>query len=357
MFDFLRDLRKSEEDKNQEALTAYLDNALTPAEKERFEQLLATDESLRASLEEQRLIGASMRRLPRMRAPRNFTLDPALYGRPVSSSAYSFYPVLRAATAIVAILFVIVLVLDFAPSGATDQVSELTMADTEEFQMEAMEAASAAEAPAPMEPEAESIAGEALVVTRELEAVTRVVEAIEEAVEMAAEAPVAEAPVAEAERPAEEMDEEVAQPAAAENTASGGGPADEAPPAGEGQAAAPEADTAAGQDGEALALPLIKQGERQLADALGGTATAAGEMAMTEEALPNQPTPSQAARAIPAVDDDAADFAEAETEETASAEAAGGLSTLQIVAIILGLCLIALALASLAVRRSLHQKI
>jgi len=111
MFDFLRDLRKSDEDKRQEALTAYLDDALTPGENERFEQRLAADEDLYASLEEQRLIRASMRRLPRLRAPRNFTLDPASYGRPVSSSAYTFYPIVRAATAIVAILFVLVLVL------------------------------------------------------------------------------------------------------------------------------------------------------------------------------------------------------------------------------------------------------
>ena len=35
------------------ALTAYLDGALTPAERRRFERLLASDEGLRASLEEQ----------------------------------------------------------------------------------------------------------------------------------------------------------------------------------------------------------------------------------------------------------------------------------------------------------------
>ena len=64
MFDFLRDFGKSEEEKRQEALTAYLDDALTPAEKEHFEHLLATDEALQASLEEQRLIQATMRRLP-----------------------------------------------------------------------------------------------------------------------------------------------------------------------------------------------------------------------------------------------------------------------------------------------------
>ena len=75
MFDFLRDFGKSEEEKRQEALTAYLDDVLTPAERERFEQLLASDEALRASLEEQRLIQASMRRLPRVRAPRRNARD------------------------------------------------------------------------------------------------------------------------------------------------------------------------------------------------------------------------------------------------------------------------------------------
>ena len=52
MFDFLRDLRKTEGEKRQEAMSAYLDDALTPAERERFERLLAEDEGLRASLED-----------------------------------------------------------------------------------------------------------------------------------------------------------------------------------------------------------------------------------------------------------------------------------------------------------------
>lgn len=77
-------------------------------------------------------------------------------------------------------------------------------------------------------------------------------------------------------------------------------------------------------------------------------------MALTEEALLSQPTPSPAARVAPTVNDDAAGFADAETEEAATPEAASGLSSLQILAIILGLCLVALALASLALRRGLR---
>ena len=86
------------EEKRQEALTAYLDGALTPAERKRFERLLASDRALRASLEEQRLIKASLRRLPRMRAPRNFTLDPARYGRPYRWAASNMASTFSAGT-------------------------------------------------------------------------------------------------------------------------------------------------------------------------------------------------------------------------------------------------------------------
>jgi hypothetical protein len=340
MFDFLRDLNKSEDEKRQEALTAYLDDTLTPRDKARFEQLLASDESLRASLEEQRLISATMRRLPRLRAPRSFTLDPALYGRPVSSTNDRLYPILRTATAVVAILFVVVLVLDFAPFGATDQAAEDTLAES---QMQAMEAPAPAEALAPMEPEAEQalVAGTAIEVTRE-------VEAIEEAAEMAAEAPMADEAALEMEAPAEEPAEEIVAeeaeaPLAAEDALGDGAPAQEAPRADEGQPPALEAEADEERDGDTSRLPLVS--------APAATAAAIGEVALTEEAALSQPTPSPATRAAPAAGDDVTGTAAAETAETAAPKATGDLSTLQILAIVLGLALVILALVTLALRR------
>ena len=119
MFDFLRNLTKTEAEKQQETLSAYLDNGLTPAEREEFEAKLSTDTALQASLEAQRLVKENIGQLPRMRAPRNFTLDPAAYGRPASDTAFRLYPVMRAATALAAVLFIFLFSLQFFTSGVS----------------------------------------------------------------------------------------------------------------------------------------------------------------------------------------------------------------------------------------------
>lgn len=118
MFDFLRNLTKSEEEKRQETLTAYLDNSLTPGERQAFEEQLRSDSALQASLEQQLLVKQQISQLPRMRAPRNFTLDPAAYGRPAPQPAIQLYPVLRAATALAAIMIIFLFLLDlFTTTG------------------------------------------------------------------------------------------------------------------------------------------------------------------------------------------------------------------------------------------------
>jgi anti-sigma factor RsiW len=107
MFDFLRNLRKSNAEKSQEAITAYLDDALTAGDRQRLEQQMTDDPALRAELEQQRLIKVNISRLPRVRAPRNFTLDPALYGRPADQSNARLYPAMRVATVLVGVFFII----------------------------------------------------------------------------------------------------------------------------------------------------------------------------------------------------------------------------------------------------------
>lgn len=113
MFDFLRDRGSTAEDKRQEALNAYLDNALTPAERERFEGEMARDGDMRAEVERMRLLKLQMRTMPRRRVPRSFALDPALYGRPKAQPMMQLYPVLRGATALTALVFVLTLALGF----------------------------------------------------------------------------------------------------------------------------------------------------------------------------------------------------------------------------------------------------
>lgn len=193
MFDFLRNVTKSEEEKRQEQLNAYLDDALSPRERQQFEALLADDAALRAALTQLRALREDVRRLPRRRVPRNFTLDPALYGRPQPQPLVQAYPLLRAATALTALIFVIALGAELflpgaQPAAVSDAVpvaleapaeEELAVEEAPQAQMaaEAVETTTVLEAPAlemeSVEEEAaadEGVADEALIQTEPAEA-------------------------------------------------------------------------------------------------------------------------------------------------------------------------------------------
>lgn len=122
MFDFIRDLTKSADEKQRERLHAYIDGELSAAEHQAFEQQLAADPALQAEVVSLRQVKAGMHSLPPVRAPRNFTLDPAVYGRPEPDRWGQLLPVLRVATALTAVLFVSVLVLDLAGFSRPQEV-------------------------------------------------------------------------------------------------------------------------------------------------------------------------------------------------------------------------------------------
>jgi hypothetical protein len=64
-----------------ELLSAYLDGELPDRDRQTLEQRLAHEDLLRMTLDDLRDTIQLVQSLPRVRAPRNFTLDPALYGR------------------------------------------------------------------------------------------------------------------------------------------------------------------------------------------------------------------------------------------------------------------------------------
>ncbi len=64
-----------------ELLSAYLDDALTPQERAALERRLAAEPVLHAELEALRAVVSRVRALPTLTAPRDFRLDPAVYGR------------------------------------------------------------------------------------------------------------------------------------------------------------------------------------------------------------------------------------------------------------------------------------
>jgi anti-sigma factor RsiW len=163
MFDFMRDRGSTAEDKRQETMSAYLDNALTAAERERFDGQLARDDALRAEVERMRLLKLQMRAMPRRRVPRSFSLDPALYGRPKAQPMMQLYPVLRGATALTAFFLIFTLALgmfrgQFSAEQPTASVMVTESAAEEEIAaFEAAESAPA-ELPAPESEEARAMA-------------------------------------------------------------------------------------------------------------------------------------------------------------------------------------------------------
>jgi hypothetical protein len=262
MFGFLRDLRKSKEAKRQELLTAYIDDILSPKDRRSFEQMLEADGSLRTDLEQQHSIKLSLRQLPQIRAPRSFTLDPALYGRPQPQPKLQFYPALRAATVLAAFVFVALISVDLflADSGLSSNL--VARDETNALSQSAPEMAA--------DGFARDLAEEALEgrsVTEEAAAMAIPAEAprIEEIEEVVAEEVIAEA---EALEPSDQPTEEVV--------------AEEA-------AAAEEGPVSEGDEERQFILPQFEAGEGS--DALQGTVVAGAPPAPSTTAEAQQAEP------------------------------------------------------------------
>jgi hypothetical protein len=143
MFDFWRNLTKSKAEKERELIHAYVDDALSPAERAHFEAQLAQDPPLQGEVESLRQVKQMVATVPRRRVPRNFTLDPARYGRPAPQPLLQAQPVLRLATTLTAIIFVVVLALDWGVplAGESQIVSYEAAMEDSAFEMEAAPAA------------------------------------------------------------------------------------------------------------------------------------------------------------------------------------------------------------------------
>ncbi len=246
MLDYLANWRKSDEEKRQESITAYLDGALTPKQRRLFEEQLANNQALRHDVEQQKQFKRTLTKIPRLRSPRNFTLDPALFGRPEPDPAGRLYPALRVATALAGLLFVVAVVAILLTPGQSGQQS-VAMGP------QADEAISNFAATVILESE-----GAAMEVPTEIAPSpnerTLDLEAVEEA------EPVMEAPVEES------IIEEAAE---AETQADG----DAKAMAEEESAVQEEVPAAETTPGLGLAAPLPGAEETQLADAAGGSAS------------------------------------------------------------------------------------
>ncbi len=120
--------RKSEDERRDELLSAYLDGELDERERERLEARLSQDPALRAELRTLHQTVSMVRELPQTSAPRNFILSESMVRRrepapaPEPRRAWAA-PLLTAATTVVSLLFVVVLVGDLLLSGMGGQAS------------------------------------------------------------------------------------------------------------------------------------------------------------------------------------------------------------------------------------------
>lgn len=187
MQNIIRHLTKSKADKQAELISAYLDQALPASARQQFQQALAGDADLQAEVRQQQAVKAAIRQLPRQRAPRSFTLDPALYGRAQFAPTWQPFPVLRAATAMMALLLVAVLAFDLGvvQRSGLSQTAGIAMTQVDEESFAAESAEDAALAPAAGE---EAMVEEPAPETFLLEPAAATVMVTEEAVMAAAEA-------------------------------------------------------------------------------------------------------------------------------------------------------------------------
>jgi hypothetical protein len=321
-----------------------------------------------------------------VKAPRNFTLDPKLYGRPVSGGYFSLYPAMRAATVLVGIFLVIALGAEILRSGmglpAATEVDQLSQAIEPASEAEfAAEEAEMAEDEEPLK--MQQVPEEAL------EGVDGTLET-----ELAAEANVMEEPAAEeALRAAEPEIEEEREIAAeevvealtpSEDTSAGTAVIGEemAAEAVESPMAPPspieaEAETEAAVEGELQATPMSPSGgggERPtepIPEAIGTPAAERTEVSVTESAatLPTiTPLPSEPATPIAAVDEGEESAVETGPPSTSEArpqimptqesaqeaqEVSPEIPILRLVIIGLGIALVFLAIVTLLIRQQM----
>jgi anti-sigma factor RsiW len=105
--------QRSINDRDLDLLSAYLDGALSDADRAALEARLQADAELRAALEELRTTVALIKGLPTLRAPRSFTLTPEMVGERSTAperSRWLIFPTSAAFSALSAAAAVILLV-------------------------------------------------------------------------------------------------------------------------------------------------------------------------------------------------------------------------------------------------------
>ncbi len=103
--------------RDEQLLSDYLDGRLSEREKAAFEKLLKGNQTLRETLIDMRRARAVLRRAPRYRLPRNFTLTPEMVKSIHKPAACLWLPLMRFASATAVFLLAAVFILEGLPGG------------------------------------------------------------------------------------------------------------------------------------------------------------------------------------------------------------------------------------------------
>ena len=107
-------------------LSAYLDGQLSSKDIARLQVRLKDDRQMQVALEELRMTREALRSLPRLRAPRNFTLTPEMVSRRAGrrpAARRPAYPVFGFASLVASLLLVFVFVADRMSFANTAQTA------------------------------------------------------------------------------------------------------------------------------------------------------------------------------------------------------------------------------------------
>jgi hypothetical protein len=141
--------------RDYEVLSAYMDGQLAAGEQRRLEQRLQALPELQAALEELRQTRTLLRQAPRHRAPRNFTLTPAMVAdvKRERRAPLFWFPVLSFTSAVAALALIVIIAVQLAPRG-TPANQSVAMQPAAEPQSKAAPTQVAALAPSAVAPEA-----------------------------------------------------------------------------------------------------------------------------------------------------------------------------------------------------------